>query len=82
VTARCGVCVRRVRLPGRKRACGFLAEEVERVMTGEGGVGVTPLQLAQTEVRRRGGETPIPPPCGWRYGSFGVALRPLRRWIW
>jgi hypothetical protein len=28
--------LRRVKLPGRKRACGFLAEEVERVMTGEG----------------------------------------------
>ncbi|MCE9614261.1 MAG: hypothetical protein K8T26_08290 [Lentisphaerae bacterium] len=28
--------LRRVTLPGRKRACGFLAEEVERVMTGEG----------------------------------------------
>ena len=27
--------LRRVRLPGRKRACGFLAEEVERLMTGE-----------------------------------------------
>jgi hypothetical protein len=29
--------IRRVKLPGRKRACGFLAEEVERVMAGEGG---------------------------------------------
>lgn len=29
--------LRRVRLPGRKRACGFLAGEVERVMAGEGG---------------------------------------------
>lgn len=28
--------LRRVRLPGRVRACGFLAEEVERVMVGEG----------------------------------------------
>jgi len=28
--------LRRVKLPGRKRACGFLAEEVERVMIGEG----------------------------------------------
>ena len=28
--------LRRVTLPGRKRACGFLAEEVERVMIGEG----------------------------------------------
>jgi hypothetical protein len=28
--------LRRVTLPGRKRACGFLADEVERVMTGEG----------------------------------------------
>ena len=28
--------LRRVKLPGRVRACGFLAEEVERVMTGEG----------------------------------------------
>jgi hypothetical protein len=29
--------LRRVKLPGRKRACGFLAEEVERVMVGDGG---------------------------------------------
>ena len=29
--------LRRVKLPGRKRACGFLAEEVERLMAGEGG---------------------------------------------
>ena len=29
--------IRRVKLPGRKRACGFLAEEVERVMVGDGG---------------------------------------------
>ena len=29
--------IHRVRLPNRKRACGFLAEEVERVMGGEGG---------------------------------------------
>ena len=28
--------LRRVMLPGRKRACGFLAEDVERLMTGEG----------------------------------------------
>ena len=28
--------LRRVTLPGRKRACGFLADEVERLMTGEG----------------------------------------------
>jgi len=28
--------LRRVTLPGRKRACGFLAEEVERLMSGEG----------------------------------------------
>jgi len=28
--------IRRVKLPGRKRACGFLAEEIERLMTGEG----------------------------------------------
>jgi len=28
--------LRRVKLPGRKRGCGFLAEEVERVMGGEG----------------------------------------------
>jgi hypothetical protein len=28
--------LRRVRLPGRKRACGFLAEEVENLMVGEG----------------------------------------------
>ncbi len=28
--------LRRVKLPGRKRACGFLAEEVERLMIGEG----------------------------------------------
>lgn len=28
--------LRRVKLPGRLRACGFLAEEVERVMAGEG----------------------------------------------
>ena len=28
--------LRRVKMPGRKRACGFLAEEVERVMVGEG----------------------------------------------
>ena len=28
--------LRRVRLPGRERACGFLAEDVERLMTGEG----------------------------------------------
>ncbi|MDD5705845.1 MAG: hypothetical protein PHR35_07960 [Kiritimatiellae bacterium] len=27
--------LRRVKLPGRRRACGFLAEEVERVMGGE-----------------------------------------------
>jgi len=27
--------LRRVKLPGRKRACGFLADEVERLMTGE-----------------------------------------------
>ena len=27
--------LRRVTLPGRKRACGFLAEDVERLMTGE-----------------------------------------------
>jgi hypothetical protein len=27
--------LRRVRLPGRKRACGFLSEDVERLMTGE-----------------------------------------------
>ena len=27
--------IRRVKLPGRKRACGFLAEEIERVMDGE-----------------------------------------------
>ncbi|MFZ4396556.1 MAG: hypothetical protein ACOYOU_13115 [Kiritimatiellia bacterium] len=27
--------LRRVKLPGRKRGCGFLAEEVERVMAGE-----------------------------------------------
>ena len=31
--------LRRVRLPGRIRACGFLAEEVERLMTGEGVAG-------------------------------------------
>ena len=29
--------IRRVKLPGRKRACGFLAAEVELVMAGEGG---------------------------------------------
>jgi len=29
--------LRRVKLPGRARACGFLAEEVDRVMAGEGG---------------------------------------------
>lgn len=28
--------LRRVKLPGRKRACGYLADEVERVMSGEG----------------------------------------------
>lgn len=28
--------LRRVKLPGRQRACGFLADEVERVMIGEG----------------------------------------------
>jgi len=28
--------LRRVKLPGRKRACGFLADEVERLMTSEG----------------------------------------------
>ena len=28
--------LRRVKIPGRKRACGFLAHEVERVMAGEG----------------------------------------------
>jgi len=28
--------IRRVKLPGRKRACGFLAEEVEKLMGGEG----------------------------------------------
>ncbi len=27
--------LRRVKLPGRRRACGFLAEEVERLMGGE-----------------------------------------------
>lgn len=27
--------LRRVKLPGRTRACGYLAEEVERVMSGE-----------------------------------------------
>jgi hypothetical protein len=27
--------LRRVKLPGRQRACGFLAEEVERLMTAE-----------------------------------------------
>jgi hypothetical protein len=31
-----GGILRRVKLPGRTRACGFLAVEVERVMTGEG----------------------------------------------
>ena len=29
--------LRRVKLPGRQRSCGFLAEEVERVLAGEGG---------------------------------------------
>ncbi len=29
--------LRRVKLPGRTRACGYLAEEVERLMAGEGG---------------------------------------------
>ena len=33
--AKAGI-LRRVMLPGRKRACGFLAEEVERVIVGEG----------------------------------------------
>jgi hypothetical protein len=33
--AKAGI-LRRVKLPGRKRACGFLAEEVERVMAGDG----------------------------------------------
>lgn len=28
--------LRRVKMPGRQRACGFLAIEVERLMTGEG----------------------------------------------
>lgn len=28
--------LRRVKMPGRKRACGFLAEEVEKLMVGEG----------------------------------------------
>ena len=28
--------IHRVTLPGRKRTCGFLSEEVERVMGGEG----------------------------------------------
>ena len=28
--------LRRVMLPGRKRSCGFLAEDVERLMTVEG----------------------------------------------
>jgi hypothetical protein len=28
--------LRRVKLPGRQRACGFLAEDVERLMSGEG----------------------------------------------
>ena len=37
--------LRRVTLPGRQRACGFLAEEVERVMAGEG--------VAATSDRRR-----------------------------
>ncbi len=32
-----GGVLRRVKMPGRIRACGFLAEEVERVMAGEGG---------------------------------------------
>ena len=33
--------LRRVKLPGRKRACGFLAEEVERLMFVDGGcVGI------------------------------------------
>ena len=27
--------LRRVKLPGRTRACGFLADEVDRLMTGE-----------------------------------------------
>jgi hypothetical protein len=29
--------LRRVKLPGRQRACGFLADEVDRLMAGEGG---------------------------------------------
>jgi hypothetical protein len=33
--AKAGI-LRRVRLPGRTRACGFLADEVEQVMGGEG----------------------------------------------
>lgn len=28
--------LRRVRLPGRRRACGFVADEVERLITSEG----------------------------------------------
>lgn len=27
--------LRRIKLPGRKRGCGFLADEVDRVMAGE-----------------------------------------------
>ena len=32
--AKAGI-LRRVKMPGRQRACGFLADEVERVMIGE-----------------------------------------------
>ncbi len=33
--AKAGI-LRRVKMPGRQRACGFLAEEVDRLMAGEG----------------------------------------------
>jgi hypothetical protein len=28
--------LRRVKMPGRQRGCGFLADEVERLIAGEG----------------------------------------------
>ncbi len=33
--AKAGI-LRRVKMPGRQRACGFLSEEVDRLMAGEG----------------------------------------------
>ena len=53
--AKAGV-LRRVRLPGRVRACGFLAEEVERVMAGEDGAVVPPpVRVAHAKSNEDGG---------------------------